>query len=356
VIKDNWIIGNQAIRRPSGALSAGGGGIRVGDGVPRILNNVIMSNSGMYGGGIVLNYTGAIVRNNVIARNAVFQAVSGAATFGGGGIWVSENFGNSAKIIENNTIMSNSSTGAGSQFAGRGGGILVGSTTATLRNNIIWGNTQSTGAQIGLIGGTAAVTFSDVEGGWAGAGNINQNPMTSDTSYYLLPNSLCIDAGDSNSVYNDPEDPGSPGFAQWPSRGGLRNDMGAYGGPGRHVLGNIVTSVREVPPFNIPTGYSLSQNFPNPFNPSTTIQFSLGHSGFATLKVFDTLGREVATLVSEVLAAGMFRTEWDATGVPSGVYFYRLSVTPSASRDLVPTSRDGQSNNFVQTRKLLIVK
>lgn len=299
-----------------------------------------MSNSGMYGGGIVLNYTGAIVKNNVIAQNTVYQAVSGAATFGGGGIWAFSNFGSAPKIIENNTIVGNSSAGSGSSFAGRGGGILVASTSVIARNNIIWDNTQTTSSQIGAItGGTANVTFSDVQGGWTGAGNIDQEPAFGDTSYYLSGGSPCVDAGDSSSVYNDPEDPGNPGFARWPSRGGLRNDMGAYGGPGSSVLGVIVTSVREIRGSGVPEEYFLVQNYPNPFNPSTTIEFALPRSGFTTLKVYDILVRHVATLVQEELPAGRFSVEWNARGYASGVYYYKL-----------------QAGTFSQIRKIVLLK
>ncbi len=106
----------------------------------------------------------------------------------------------------------------------------------------------------------------------------------------------------------------------------------------------------------IPTAYRLEQNYPNPFNPSTTIEFSLPRSGFVKLTVYSTLGEEVATLVSENLSAGRYSAEWDATGSASGVYFYRLSVVPEARRDLVPTSRDGQAGEYVETKKLIVLK
>jgi hypothetical protein len=89
----------------------------------------------------------------------------------------------------------------------------------------------------------------------------------------------------------------------------------------------------------LPHHYNLGQNFPNPFNPSTEIQFSLPHRNFVTLKIFDLLGREVATLVSEELSAGNYSTRWDAAGMPSGVYFYRL-----------------QAGEFVETKKLLLLR
>jgi Glycosyl hydrolases family 18/Secretion system C-terminal sorting domain len=75
-----------------------------------------------------------------------------------------------------------------------------------------------------------------------------------------------------------------------------------------------------------PIKYSLYQNYPNPFNPSTTISFSIPSKSFVSLKVYDLLGREVAKIVSKELPAGNYSRQWDAFNVPSGIYFYRLSV------------------------------
>ena len=76
----------------------------------------------------------------------------------------------------------------------------------------------------------------------------------------------------------------------------------------------------------VPYKSELQQNYPNPFNPSTTITFSLSRPGFTTLKLFDMVGREVATLISQNLPAGLHRTKWDASKLTSGIYFYRLQV------------------------------
>jgi SdrD B-like protein/type IX secretion system substrate protein len=74
----------------------------------------------------------------------------------------------------------------------------------------------------------------------------------------------------------------------------------------------------------LPVRFSVSQNYPNPFNPVTTVSFEIGQSSPVTLKVYDVLGREVATLVDEVRERGTYRAEWDAGSFPSGVYTYRL--------------------------------
>jgi L-ascorbate metabolism protein UlaG (beta-lactamase superfamily) len=73
-----------------------------------------------------------------------------------------------------------------------------------------------------------------------------------------------------------------------------------------------------------PSRFSLKQNYPNPFNPSTTIEFSIPVKGFSSLKVYDPMGREVASLIEQELEQGEYRARFDASGIGSGVYFYRL--------------------------------
>ena len=72
--------------------------------------------------------------------------------------------------------------------------------------------------------------------------------------------------------------------------------------------------------------YSPSQNHPNPFNPSTTINYQLPQSGFVTLKVYDILGKEVAKLIDEFKNAGSYKVTFDASHIPSGIYIYRISA------------------------------
>jgi photosystem II stability/assembly factor-like uncharacterized protein len=102
-----------------------------------------------------------------------------------------------------------------------------------------------------------------------------------------------------------------------------------------------VTGVEEEPTIEgeLPKSYALRQNYPNPFNPSTTIEFALPHSGYIYLKVHNVLGEEVATLIDGDHDAGTFKATWDASGLPSGVYFYRLTA-----------------GDFTQTRQMLLLK
>jgi len=86
----------------------------------------------------------------------------------------------------------------------------------------------------------------------------------------------------------------------------------------------VATSVDPIDD-GIPSGYTLSQNYPNPFNPSTEIQFTLTSGGYTTLKVYDMLGKEVATLVNENLNPGTYKTKFDASRLASGTYVYTLT-------------------------------
>ncbi len=87
-------------------------------------------------------------------------------------------------------------------------------------------------------------------------------------------------------------------------------------------LGTIV-SVESVPDVR-PTAFALDQNYPNPFNPSTTIEFQIEKAGFVNLTVFNMLGQKVATLVNERLSAGAYKASFDASQLPSGLFFYTL--------------------------------
>ncbi len=91
------------------------------------------------------------------------------------------------------------------------------------------------------------------------------------------------------------------------------------------VVSSPVTGVEDEGN-SIPTSVALEQNYPNPFNPNTVISYQLSVVSGVDLRVFDLLGREVAMLVNEVKPAGSYRVSWNAAGMPSGVYFYRLSA------------------------------
>jgi hypothetical protein len=226
-IKNNIIRNNKATNYGSGIVSAGGGAIRCGDGNPHILNNLIVYNQGRYGGGLVLNYSGAEIRNNIFAWN------TGGQDYGGGGLWLLSN-GDSPVIVHNNTIVNNHS-------ALGGGGIRLWSSQAQITNNIIWGNTAVNAPQI--QGNTGTVTYCCVEGGWTGTGNISSEPVFLNTDFILDELSECVDSGNPEPSFNDPEDFGNPGYALYPARGTVTNDMGAFGGPGCLQIPEIITAI-----------------------------------------------------------------------------------------------------------------
>ncbi len=95
----------------------------------------------------------------------------------------------------------------------------------------------------------------------------------------------------------------------------------------------------EVTALSAPKEFGLEQNYPNPFNPTTAISFQLSENGFTSLKVYDAIGREVATLVSEVKEAGYYSVQFDGAKLSSGIYFAKLT-----------------SSGKTQMRKLLLLK
>ncbi|UCF65757.1 MAG: T9SS type A sorting domain-containing protein, partial [bacterium] len=103
---------------------------------------------------------------------------------------------------------------------------------------------------------------------------------------------------------------------------------------------SIVTGIINNPIINeIPQHYSLQQNYPNPFNPTTTFQFDIPRESQVTLKIFNIMGEEVATLISEKLPAGQYKHLWNASHLASGIYIYKI-----------------QADQFVMTRKMMLIK
>jgi hypothetical protein len=89
----------------------------------------------------------------------------------------------------------------------------------------------------------------------------------------------------------------------------------------------------------MPLNYELRQNYPNPFNPVTTIKYEVPSNGIIALRIFDILGREVATLVNEQKQLGKYDVQWNASNNSSGLYFYRI-----------------QAGKFVETKKMILLK
>ncbi len=347
-IIENNIVRNNSIITPVITYYSLGGGIYSGTkGKVRIFNNEVKENSitapEAWGGGILpANFGGGsyLICNNIISGNYIY-----ATTGGSGGLDIY----NHSPVVKNNLIFLNSAPKGGGAcienaspiFAnniiayntatGSGGGLEVVAPVPELINCIVWGNSATTGSQ---INGTANVSYSDVEGGYTGTGNLNTDPLFRDAAsgdFHLQStdcgysfNSPCIDAG--NPAYED-----SPLSCDW-GLGQVRSDMGAFGG---------MNSVVDVPEEDIelPSDYVLYQNYPNPFNPSTKIKYSVPQSSNVVIKVFDVLGNEIETLVNEEKPAGTYELTWYAEQLPSGVYFYQL-----------------RAGDYVQTRKMILLK
>jgi hypothetical protein len=103
----------------------------------------------------------------------------------------------------------------------------------------------------------------------------------------------------------------------------------------------------------LPNSFSLAQNYPNPFNPSTKISWQTPVGNWQTLKIYDVLGNEVATLVDEYKPAGKYEVEFNSSSgirdLASGIYFYQLLVSALQSKD-------GRAEQFIQTKKMILIK
>lgn len=214
-IRHNLIVNNAATIND--ATSSGGGGIRSGFGDATIESNVIAYNKGLYGAGLVFFHQSGTIRNNVVWKN------SGGQAFGGGGLWI---WTCTDPVVINNTVVENSAIL-------NGGGLSLNNVNATFLNNIVRSNTSPISPQIRMTGTAAGSTveYSDIQGGFAGTGNLDRLPIWADSNFILSATSPCVDSGDALLPDRDIADIGDPSLAKFPSRGLRRNDMGAYGGP-----------------------------------------------------------------------------------------------------------------------------
>jgi hypothetical protein len=103
-------------------------------------------------------------------------------------------------------------------------------------------------------------------------------------------------------------------------------------------LQGFTTDVKDITQ-TLPTAYSLEQNYPNPFNPSTKINFSIPESGFVTMRIYNSIGEEIGTLLNEDKSAGTYEVDFVAEGLTSGIYFYSITT-----------------GNFTQTKKMILMK
>ena len=110
---------------------------------------------------------------------------------------------------------------------------------------------------------------------------------------------------------------------------------------------NVILSLKNANNGGVPDKFELFQNYPNPFNPRTVISYQLAVSSSVQLEVYNLMGQKVATLVDEKQPAGSYAVEFNASHLSSGVYFYRFLAKPS---------HPGKAGNYVETRKMVLMK
>lgn len=162
-----------------------------------------------------------------------------------------------------------------------------------------------------------------------------QRKRLNEQQYFEIPGSFIPGHGTTNEPHTYTFTDVAPGAGLWQYR--LKqvdlNGMVHFTDP---IQIDVVTSVREN---NAPLAFALAQNFPNPFNPSTMIEFTLPKAGYTTLKIFNLLGQEVGSLVDGLVDAGRHTITWNASALPSSVYLYKLT-----------------SNGAVETKRLVLMK
>jgi hypothetical protein len=305
-----------------------GGGIYGSNANIEVNGSVIASNSATPhgdGGGVFLSGCTAVFRNTVFSANV---AANGGAL---------DAWSDSHVTLVNCTVSRNVATWQDGSFGYSGaGGLLVSRSRAVLVNTIVWGNESrdmttyesQPDVQYSCIGSPEVP---------AGDGNIGSSPLFVDAAagdYRLLIDSPCINSGDPSMVDLD----------------GTGSDMGAP------------QEIAKLSGFDEPVRPSsarpiLHQNVPNPFNPVTTITYTLPGEGFVSLSVYNVTGQRVSNLVRRTMVAGMHSLTWDGTddaGRPaaSGLYVYRLVWTSSEAvgYDL------GSDRSEVASRRMLLLR
>ena len=202
--------------------------------------------------------------------------------------------------------------------AGHGNGWKIIKTTDGGENWLIQNNTIEANS----------LYFLDANTGYAvGSGNIYK---TTDGGSNWIKQESCIGIGLNSVIFVN----NSTGYIVGESGTILKTTNGG------------ATFVEEEEIDEIPTTYYLSDNFPNPFNPSTKIKYSIPNTSKLLIKVYDILGNEIEILVNEEKPAGTYEITWYAEKLSSGIYFYRLQA--------VPIGR--QAGSFVETKKMILLK
>ena len=257
---------------------------------------------------------------------AVFGTNLFAGTYGDGVFlstnngtsWTAASTGLTATYVRALTV-SPDGTGGTNLFAGTSGGVFL-----STNNGTSWA-AASTGltnldvrafaiSGVNLFAGTSSTVFLSTDNGTSWT-EVNTGLPNTDV-YALIVNGTDLFIGTQGNGA------GTSGYGIW-----------------RRSLSEMIMTQAVENAKLAPAHFALQQNYPNPFNPTTTISFSLPSKSFVSLKVFDLIGREVATLLSQEKPAGTYKVTFDASKLPSGVYFYRFTA-----------------GDFRQVKKMLLIK
>ena len=305
-----------------------GGGIFYENSILRLYDSIIQENHvrgflGGVGGGIFFSNSSGIIKNVLFKNNT--------ATYLGGTIW---SYNSTFRLLNVTCVNSPAKCIEGQN-----------STKIEIINSIFWNESMPILNFLGFsTTNKVSVFHSDLQGGinsiltnnlgsiyWLD-GNIELYPQFIDTSisnYNLGYNSPCIDAGiqDTIIVYNNNQDTMIiPAITFL----GASPDMGAFEFDPATNISNKPKSVEE---------YNLFQNFPNPFNPSTTIKYRIPKSEKVKIEVFNLLGQKITTLLDKQMPAGNHEVIFTADNLSSGVYLYRI-----------------QAGHYREVRKMVFIK
>ncbi len=283
-----------------------GGGLHLQRSSPTIINTVIKNNAASWcGGGICCyTYSSPSLKNVLIANN---QASSAMVNNRGGGLYCNYECD---PVLINCTVVDNDADDLGGGMSCQQNSHII------ITNGILWDNDPDDIHILPNSQSSVTVTYSDIQDGWTGTGNISSDPLFYNSSigdYHLTQNSPCINTGtpDTTGLHLPPWDlDGNPRIYD------SRIDMGAYEWQGVAIDDTIHN-------YNIVT---LHQNFPNPFKTSTQISFSLPHPEKVKIQIYNLKGQLVETLLNENKQAGIHTLEWNAEKASSGIYFIKLST------------------------------
>ena len=275
----------------------------------------IINNSALHsGGGVTISrYAISTVSNTLIASNTSSLVDTAEFYSGGANIWGGANV----------DFLNCTFTGNVSDW---GSGLTIQSgAVSNITNCIFWGNSyeQIALADYDSLGGTLTIDYSDLQGG------IDSVSVSENSSLYFGTHILDLDpffCNPDNGDYAIAENSPCVGT------GDNGENIGAYDvgcGPMSISDGNLT----------IPNKFSLYHNYPNPFNPTTTISYQLPQSAIVNLSIYNVTSQLVETLVNENINAGYYLVKWNASGFSSGLYFYRI-----------------KAGDFTETKKCLILK